>query len=198
MKKVGKDMRVILIVLDALGIGKKQNIGTLNHLLENNSDQEFSFFRENDIVNKKLEHKKYLNKNVYKTYSEPLNPIPDSYLGHSEIIGQSLAVDQVYIEDIYMNLVPLLAKDFNNVHYSDGLIVVDDMFVIGNNGECQPGLNLNILWLKSPTLSDSEMDTLAKNLLHNQNYYYKDYWNRSLSDYYLLTNLNFENSLVEY
>lgn len=158
-------MRVILTVLDALGIGRGNNKGTLNKLLMFNPNIDFSFFERNQIVQKDLINTTYRGKNLYKTYLESKNPIPDSYLGHSEIIGQHVSVKPVFLENVKEQLLKEL-RAYGDPEYHDGIIEVKNHFVVGNNGECQPGLNLNILWLNKPNIHEDEMDKLGRKILN--------------------------------
>lgn len=159
-------MKIVLLVIDALGLKNEQSFGTLNRILKYSSAN--NFFSTFNICNKELKKQEINNINVNSTYITPSTRIPDSYLGHSEMIDARIEVQEVFITESLCEKLSFLSK-YGEVRLDNGIILVGDKFVIGNNGECQPGLNLNILWLTKPNIGEKEMDKLAQNLLNVSN-----------------------------
>lgn len=159
-------MKVILLVLDALGLRNEQSFGTLNRILKHTESD--NIFRFLDICSKRLQSKTLNDINIISSYITPSTLIPDSYLGHCEMIGAQIEVQEVFIDFYLYNKLSFLSK-YGKMSFKNGIIEVGNKFIIGNNGECQPGLNLNILWLTKPDLNEQDMDNLAQMLLDASN-----------------------------
>lgn len=159
-------MRVILLVLDALGLKNEQSFGTLNRIL--NHTKSDNIFEVLNICSKKLQSTILNDIHIVSTYLSPSTLIPDSYLGHCEMINAQIEVEEVFVDINLYNKLSFLSK-YGQSRLKNGIIEVGNKFVIGNNGECQPGLNLNILWLTKPDLNEFEMDNLAQTLLEISN-----------------------------
>ncbi|MFA9414788.1 MULTISPECIES: hypothetical protein [unclassified Streptococcus] len=159
-------MKVILLVLDALGLRNEQSFGTLNRILKHTESD--NIFKYLDICSKKVQFRTLNDINIVSTYITPSTLIPDSYLGHCEMIDAQIDVQEVFIDIRLYNKLSFLSK-YGKMNFKNGVITVGNKFVIGNNGECQPGLNLNILWLTKPDLNEFDMDDLAYKLLETSN-----------------------------
>ena len=159
--------KVVLLVLDALGVGAVSKSNTLKSILQGQNPDDYSFFCENEISNVSYRKIEKNNNYIWKTSLRPKSLVPDSFIGHAEIVGGEIIPPKrgVYIENI-LDIIQNIFCDYGEVHYRNGIIFVGDWLVVGNNAETNPGLNINILLLKKHLpLSEQELDEISLKLL---------------------------------
>ncbi|MBC1925135.1 hypothetical protein [Listeria innocua] len=150
-------MKVILLVLDALGVGQLSNGNTYETITRKNKKLDELVLSQ--IINYSIEKTRYKEeiKSITKEYRLetlladnliPSSSVPDSFLGHLEMIGNHAKVEEVYLEEEKSRLMKVL-NQYGNIEYKNGFIFINDNIVIGNNAECSPGLNINVLALRA-------------------------------------------------
>ena len=112
-------MKIVLLVIDALGLKNEQSFGTLNRILKYSSAN--NFFSTFNICNKELKKQEINNINVNSTYITPSTRIPDSYLGHSEMIDARIEVQEVFITESLCEKLSFLSK-YGEVRLDNGII----------------------------------------------------------------------------
>lgn len=160
--------KVVLLVLDALGVGAVNKSNTLKSILQGQNPDDYSFFCENEISNVSYRKIEKNNSYIWKTSLRPKSLVPDSFIGHAEIVGgETIAPKRgVYIENI-LDIIQNIFCDYGEIQYRNGIIFVGDWLVVGNNAETNPGLNINILLLKKHLpLSEQELDEISLKLLN--------------------------------
>lgn len=147
-------MRVIVLVIDGLGVGEMDDVpairkrdinsNTIQHIHQYKSLHK-TFYSNVGLLNYKhqisgeIDNKKYITQKCFLPYEGA-----DSTLGHYSIAGAFLGCKNVFLEDIYDDLMELFKSNYN-VEYTKGVVSIDDKIFIANNVECDPGLNINVL-----------------------------------------------------
>ncbi|RDX01326.1 hypothetical protein [Listeria kieliensis] len=169
-------MKVILLVLDALGVGQLENGNTYRTITGEKKELRELFLSQ--ILDYSIE--KVGNEEIVETVSKkfglhtffaynliPESSVPDSFLGHLEMIGNTAEIKEVYLEDEVAKLQKVLSK-YGASKYEDGFLYIDNKIVIGNNAECSPGLNINVLAMKSDICVDL-LTQISKEILEMTN-----------------------------
>lgn len=137
--------RVILLVIDGLGIGEMSNpatkIGkqanTLKSILSEHSNKQETLVQ---ILN--LEYRTNIMYFVGRSKLEYAGA--DSILGHKEIIGLKPNNKRTYIEDYKNILAEHLSKKYHIEKY-DACICLNNSIIISNNIEGNSGVAINVL-----------------------------------------------------
>lgn len=147
--------RAIILVIDGLGVGsmmdvnknRSQDIGA--HTLHSIVGQDLSVYPNITTLGffSLLNEHKPIRKNLQLSTGIAMLGYPgaDSYLGHKELIGLPVNIEQVYLSEKKQIIERMLLKNklkFKWIH-SDLLCVEKNIFV-GNNVEADLGNNINI------------------------------------------------------
>lgn len=148
--------RVILLIIDGLGVGtmndvgkeRKQDIGanTLKSLIHMSSDAQYSHLRALGMMdlhsNEKLTYKGF---NIRKGSSCLKYPGADSFLGHKEIIGLPVNVKKTYLSEQRIKIERMLKKEKRDFRWlRKDILIIDKDIYVGNNIESDMGNNINI------------------------------------------------------
>lgn len=160
-------MRVIILVIDGLGIGEHYDVKE-KRFQDINSNTLLSIHKTKSLKNTfidfvgLLDNNKlsqgYLKKKRYFTTRAELSYYgADSNLGHLAISGKLSGCQKVFLDDIKDAIIDLFKSDYD-VRYENGLINLEDRIFISNNIECDPGININVLG----TLDNTEYCEILK------------------------------------
>lgn len=151
-----KYKRVILLIIDGLGVGAMNDIGitrtqdtganTLQSLINDSDDRQYRHLKALGMMD--LHGKDnliYQGFNIRKGMCRLKYPGADSFLGHKEIIGLRVNVKKTYLSEHRTSIEKMLKKEGRKFRWlrKDILVIDKDIFV-GNNIESDMGNNINI------------------------------------------------------